>query len=243
VGPSRLPVIHYHGTPISPRHPALYGLAGRCFCVSYAEPRDLEVCHEIGQSVMLDNGAFTAWTQRRPVADWAPYYDWVGSWLDYTTTWAVIPDVIDGTEDDNDRLVAGWPHGERGAPVWHLHETLDRLDRLIRDWPLVCLGSSGRYRTVASPAWRDRMAEAMDVATDARGVPRTRLHMLRGLDLADGPYPFHSADSANVARNFKGSWRNSVRRSAGAMAAEIDARQPAARWQRTTYQVLTLDEY
>jgi hypothetical protein len=197
--------------------------------------------HEIGQSVMLDNGAFTAWTQGRPVTDWRGYYRWVEPWLDIQTTWAVIPDVIDGTEDDNRRLLDQWPFADRGAPVWHLHESLDRLDGLVRDWPLVCLGSSGEYRTIGSPAWRRRMEDAMDVATDARGVPRTRLHMLRGLDLADGPYPFYSADSANVARNHAGNRsRGARRRSPSQMAAEIDARQPAARWERVRYETLRL---
>jgi hypothetical protein len=52
--------MHYHGTPITPRA-KLLELAGCCFCVPYPEPRDLEVCHEIGQSVMLDNGAYSFW--------------------------------------------------------------------------------------------------------------------------------------------------------------------------------------
>lgn len=50
--------LHYHGTPITPRK-VLEQLAGACFCVSFAEPRDVERVHQIGQSVMLDNGAFS----------------------------------------------------------------------------------------------------------------------------------------------------------------------------------------
>jgi hypothetical protein len=235
-------MIHYHGTPITPRQPAFYELAGRFFCVSYAAPGDLAAAHEVGQGVMLDNGAFTAWTRGAPVKDWDPYYRWVEPWLDYWTTWAVIPDVIDGDETANDRLVSEWPHGDRGAPVWHLHESLDRLARLADEWPLVCLGSSGAYRTVASPAWHARMSAAMDVACDENGRPRTRLHMLRGLDLSDGPYPFYSADSTNVARNHGGAVRNGrPRRSPGRMAADIDARQPVARWKRISYEPLALD--
>ena len=42
-------VIHYHGTPITPRE-SLLELAGRSFCVSFAHPRDVRTCHEIGQS-------------------------------------------------------------------------------------------------------------------------------------------------------------------------------------------------
>jgi hypothetical protein len=49
-------VLHYHGTPITPQA-KLLELAGRNFCVSYAAPYQVAACHEIGQSVMLDNGA------------------------------------------------------------------------------------------------------------------------------------------------------------------------------------------
>ena len=38
-------------------------MAGKHFCVPFSDPRDAEVCLDIGQSVMWDNGAFTAFTQ------------------------------------------------------------------------------------------------------------------------------------------------------------------------------------
>jgi hypothetical protein len=41
-------VIHYHGNPITPRA-KLLELAGGCFCVSFAHPRDVQACHQIGQ--------------------------------------------------------------------------------------------------------------------------------------------------------------------------------------------------
>src|SRR6266851_5322295 len=117
--------IHYHGTPISPRT-VLATMAGRFFCVSFAAQQDVKVCHAIGQGVMLDNGAFSVW-RRGTKSDWPGYYRWADQWLDYPTTWAVIPDTIDGTDDESDALISEWPHGERGAPVWHLHEPIDRL--------------------------------------------------------------------------------------------------------------------
>lgn len=227
-------MLHFHGTPITPRS-VLHELAGRCFCVRYGEHRDVEACHEVGQSVMLDNGAFPAWTQGR-ATDWPGFYRWCDRWLEYWSTWAVIPDVIDGSEAENDRLLAEWPHGDRGAPVWHMAESLDRLKGLVAGWPLVCVGSSGQYATLGSPAWGRRMAEAMDVACDARGVPLTRLHLLRGLAYAGGPFPFYSADSTNVARNHAGNSDGRARKSALRMAAEIDARQTPARWVRAPVQ-------
>jgi hypothetical protein len=214
--------------PITPRA-GLLELAGRSFCVSFADPRDIEVCHEIGESVMLDNGAFSRWRQGKPT-DWPGYYGWCDRWLDHWTTWAVIPDVIDGDEGQNDVLIAEWPFGDRGAPVWHLHESLERLARLCSEWPLVCLGSSGEYATPGAPAWHRRMADVMRIACDDRGRPVTRLHMLRGLGFAGGPYPFYSADSTNVARNHAGTNGGRARKSALRMASEIDGRQTPALW-------------
>lgn len=55
---------------------------GRCFCVSFASPYDIHRCLRIGQSVMLDNGAFSVW--RRGIApDWPAYYDWVEDKLNH----------------------------------------------------------------------------------------------------------------------------------------------------------------
>lgn len=226
--------MHYHGTPLTPRT-VLHELAGRCFCVRYQRHQDIEACHEIGQSVMLDNGAFSFWKLGHDT-DWPGYYRWCERWLEHWSTWAVIPDVIDGDETANDKLLTQWPFGDRGAPVWHMHETLRRLAQLTHEWPLVCVGSSGEYAELGTPRWERRMAEAMDVACDPDGVPRTRLHMLRGLAFAGGPYPFYSADSTNVARNHAGTNGGRARKSALRMAAEIDARQTPARWHRTAVQ-------
>lgn len=224
-------MIHYHGTPITPRS-ELVSLAGRSFCVSFARPDDVAVCHDIGEGVMLDNGAFSAWT-RGMVTDWPGYYAWCEPWLDYPTTWAVIPDVIGGSDEDNDALIAEWPHGQKGAPVWHMHEPLDRLLRLAQDWQRVCVGSSGEYAQVGSPAWTRRMEAAMDALCGNGPVP-VWLHMLRGLALCGSDFPFASADSTNVARNHGGTNMGRSRKSALRMASEIDARQCPGRWRGAT---------
>jgi hypothetical protein len=219
-------VLHYHGTPITPAS-VMVELAGHCFCVSHADPRQVEVCHRIGQSVMLDNGAFSAW-RRGHVPDWAAYYEWCGPWLDCPTTWAVIPDVIGGGAADNDRLISEWPHGEEGSPVWHLDEPIARLLRLLDEWPRVCFGSSGAYSIVGSPAWHDRVSNAWDqIALRHQRTPW--VHMLRGLSQCGGPYPFASADSTDIARNHAGSNRRSAK-SPKAMAIRWDARQCPSRW-------------
>lgn len=214
-------MIHYHGTPITPRS-ILLTLGGRCFCVSHADPRDVEIVHQIGQSVMLDNGAFSAWRVGKPV-NWAGYYAWVEPWLDYYTTWAVIPDVIGGSAHDNDQLIAQWPHGQKGAPVWHMHDPIDRLVALAERWPRVCVGSSEQYRHVGGEVWRRRMDAAMNRLC-RNGRPPTALHMLRGMRMSGQEYPFASVDSADIARNHNG------KRDPVAMATRWDAMQCPARW-------------
>jgi hypothetical protein len=180
-------MIHYHGTPITPRA-ALATMPGRHFCVSYAAPGDLSWCLSHGASVMLDNGAFSAWTQSRAV-DWAGFYAWAEPCLAHPH-WAVIPDVIDGDEADNDALLTICPlPREYAAPVWHMHESLDRLARLADAYPRLCIGSSGAYRTPGTQAWTARIDAAWNLL--ARSARRPWVHMLRAMtEASHGPWPF-----------------------------------------------------
>ena len=193
--------IHYHGLPITPTDPAMLALSGKHFCVSYADPRQVKRAHEIGQSVMLDNGAFTAFTQKR-VMDWSKVYAWMDPWLDYATTWAVIPDEIDAGSQAQDALLRDWPFGKRkGAPVWHTSEPLDRLLRLVDDgWDKVCFGSTDEHWHVMGKEWRLRMDETFTLL--ANTYKRTPwIHMLRGMNAVKSVYPFASVDSTDVGRN------------------------------------------
>lgn len=205
--------IHYHGTPITPVA-VFMTMTGKHFCVSHAHPQDVERAHKIGQSVMLDNGAFSKWRTGK-ATDWAAYYDWADCWLDHPTTWAVIPDEISGDENAQDSLISQWPHGERGAPVWHLHEPIDRALRLLDRWPRVCFGSSAEYSSVGGFAWRRRMDATFD-SISKRHQRTPWVHMLRGMQCAKWGYPFASIDSADVARNHSGN--------------KLTAREMADRW-------------
>jgi hypothetical protein len=215
--------MHYHGTPITPRS-VLHTLAGKNFCVSYARPEDIRICHEIGQSVMLDNGAFTTWRQGREM-DWYSWAEWASPWLDYPTTWCVLPDSIEGGEEENDRLLS-YSWDVPGSPVWHLHESIDRLLRLTDSYARVCFGSSGEYRVVGSDSWHRRITEAFN-AISARHTRLPWIHMLRGMALAGAEYPFASLDSTDVARN-----HNRNGNTARAMADRWDSLQCPAQWQR-----------
>lgn len=226
-------MIHYHGCPITPRA-ELLTLAGRFFCHSFARPDDVQIGHEIGQGNMLDNGAFSTWRGRARGAaareDWSAWWGWAEPWLEHPCTWAVIPDSIDGGVEENDRLLEewGWRVGiVQGAPVWHLHEPIERLVRLCDEWPFrVCFGSSGIYRTIGTVAWHSRVSEAFDaVADDVGRVPP--IHMLRGMSMSGRHYPFASADSTDIAQNHA-----RPQNTAAKMAARWDSMQCPPRWVR-----------
>jgi hypothetical protein len=220
--------LHYHGTPISP-NAAMLTLAGRCFCVSYARPNQVMLAHQLGQSVLLDNGAFSAFT-RGEATDWPGYYQWCDRWLAHPTTWAVIPDVIDGPSQEQDGLLNEWPHGHRGAPVWHLDEPITRLLRLADEWPRVCLGSSGEFWKVLSEPWRRRMDEVFnEVGRRHRRLPW--LHMLRGMQACRGYWPFGSVDSTDIGQNHHRPENTPL-----AMANRWDATQCPASWAERTPQ-------
>ena len=215
--------LHYHGTPITPNR-ILESLAGKSFCVSWARPDQVKRCHEIGQSVMLDNGAFTYWrTGERP--DWLDFYAWAEPWLDCPTTWAVIPDVIDGDEATNRSMALACPlPRHKASPVWHLHESLDYLRELADGWHRICFGSSGEFAIIGSPAWHRRVQEAFEAIADRRPW----VHMLRGMQTLNfGCYPFGSVDSTDVARHHN---RGQDAGHARLMADTWDAKQCPARY-------------
>jgi hypothetical protein len=199
-------MIHYHGSPIWPNTAMARALTSGHAFISFHRPDQLGAALEVAQSFALDNGAFSAWRGGDPVSDWEPYYAWVQELHRYPSfDFAVIPDVIDGDEAANDALLHAWPWRRSaphiGAPVWHLHESLQRLEYLAINFPRVCLGSSGEFAAVGSPQWWRRMAEAMDTVCDREGRPVCKLHGLRMLNPeVFTRFPFASADSTNIAR-------------------------------------------
>jgi hypothetical protein len=233
-------VIHYHGLPITPATAAARVISGGHAFVSYRHPGQLGMAVEFAQSFAVDNGAFSAWKSGEPVEDWTGYYAWVADLARCPSfDFAVIPDVIDGSEADNDVLLKEWPFPRWvGAPVWHMHESLDRLARLVGEWPRVCLGSSGDFARVGTARWWNRMAEAMETACDADGLPRCKLHGLRMLDpRVFSRLPLASADSTNIGRNvgidaaWKGAYAPANKEArALVMRERIESHQAAIRW-------------
>lgn len=216
-------MIHYHGTPITPND-QLRRMAGRHFCVPFPRPDNLKICLEIGQSLMFDNGAFSVWT-RGETLDVDAYYRWLEPIL-APPHFAVIPDVIGGTVEQNNALIDAWPRrwDALGAPVWHLNEPLEQLCELIGvGWPRVCIGSAGEYRDIGTAAWCKRMDEAFNALQRSYGATPW-IHGLRMLGQSDR-WPLASADSTNVAQN----WSRDTG-CADCKAARIDAQQAPAGW-------------
>ena len=120
-------MIHYHGIPITPDSVCISAIKGGHAFVSHRYAAQLGLVVDVCQSFAVDNGAFSAWKSGNPVTDWRRYYEWVAKLQRFPIfDFAVIPDVIDGDEEANDKLLDEWcwrDHGNCksvGAPVWHM---------------------------------------------------------------------------------------------------------------------------
>ena len=196
-------MIPHHGTPVGgSRQDVARFLMGRHALVPFPRPDDIGIVAEVCKSFIFDNGAFSAWTRGEEM-DVQGYIAWCTEWHRHPGfNWALIPDVIDGTEADNDALLRAWPRAVDGVPVWHMHESVERLLRLAASWPTVALGSSGEFKSPGTARWWGRMTEAMNALCDSAGRPPCKLHGLRMLDPAIfTKLPLASADSTNAAVN------------------------------------------
>lgn len=196
-------MIHYHGGPITPDPCALKVWKGGHAFVSYAAPQQIALAAEISQSFGIDNGAFTFWKSGKKI-DWSKFYEWLMQWawhprLDFFC----IPDVIGGTEKENDALISACPFGkDRAAPVWHTNESLPRFRYLARNFSRVCIGSSGEYDVSLVEPYVARVKQALRVIVNENGQPLCKVHLLRGLNpKIFTRLPASSADSTTVGRN------------------------------------------
>lgn len=198
-------MIHYHGGPVTPETCAIKTYKARHAFISFANSHQIELAAHYCQSFALDNGAFTAWRAAgRNKPDWRDYYAFVSRWKHHPGfDFAIIPDVIDGGESENDALLDEWPHGMfYGVPVWHMNESDERFIRLCNSFPRVAIGSCGEYDVRRPKLAVSRMKDLIRHVTDEHGQPITKLHGLRMLNpLIFTRLPLASADSTNVARN------------------------------------------
>lgn len=199
-------MIHYHGTPVGGnRSDVLRLLQGRHALVPYPRKDDLGCVADVCKSFVFDNGAFSVW-RKGGTLDVEGYKQWVKDWCKHPGfSWALIPDVIEGTDEENNVMINDWNDSglyRYGVPVYHLHESVERLKMLANIFPTVALGSSGQYSKPNSKVWWGRMKEVMDAVCDEQGRPMCKLHGLRMLDpRVFTKLPLTSADSTNAAVN------------------------------------------
>lgn len=245
-------MIHFHGTPIGgSRSDAARFLLGRHALVPFPRQDDMGIVADACQSFVFDNGAFSVW-RRGAALDVPGYLAWVRDWCRHPGfDWALIPDVIEGDEQANDELISDFEDadlGRYGVPVWHLHESVERLVRLAEKWPTVALGSSGQYAQPGTGGWWRRIAEAMNEITDNHGRPLCKLHGLRMLDPAIfSKLPLASADSTNAAVNCGALGRfgmytpPTAAQRAAVIAERIESHNSAPVWIRQPIQGSMLD--
>jgi hypothetical protein len=191
-------LIKYHGTPLSPIDVFLSALTGKNVLIPFPRPDDIDRAFANCNKVILDNGAFSMWTKGISV-NWDDYYKFIEKYNN--REFYFIPDVIDGSEEENDALLKDNPFKD-GVPIWHIAESFERLERLASDYDFIAFGSSGEYSELGTEKWHDRMNRAMHIICDKDGKPKVKVHMLRCLNpKIFTKYPFYSGDSTNLARN------------------------------------------
>jgi hypothetical protein len=216
-----------HGTPITPNH-LLPTLDGGSFCVSFATPRQLEKCIELvgeDEVLILDNAAFTIWQIKMDPKRELParlQFDSPAHYRETFWAWAneiqarcpqaiaVIPDVIEGSEQDN-LLEMSWAlreglsaYPERTMSIWHLDDSQDFLATQCKLMNFVGIGSTqtidvqkhkAAYLEVIARVYTTRLA------IEAVHGNAPWIHLMRGLGIMNRCAWVDSADSTNVARN------------------------------------------
>ena len=196
-------MIHYHGGPITPDPCAIKAWKGGHAFISFAYPSQLGLAQEICQSYALDSGDFTAWKGGNTV-DLDAYFQFVEDNRRHPGfDFAIIPDVIEGTEAENDDRLAQWQLPRHiGAAVWHTNESPERLVRLANEYPRIAIGSSGEYDVSNVRKFMTRMSEVIPLILAPDGYPICKIHGLRMLNPAIFTrLPLSSGDSTKIARN------------------------------------------
>lgn len=195
----------YHGTPITPNNVFEEHIPFRNALVSFARPDQFNLAKKYAKEIMIDNGAFSIWSKskkakNKAVTNWDCYFKWIEDIYPDITEF-ILPDVIDGSEAENDALLNECSL-MNGIPVWHVNESFERLERLAADYPYIAFGSAGEFSVLGTKKWHEKVGRAMKILSDEDGYPNTRVHMLRCLNhKIFSKYPFYSGDSTNLARN------------------------------------------
>lgn len=139
------------------------------------------------------------WDEFDRLAWWLAYYQWLEPIIYHPGRWAIMPDSPAAPSQLNDGLLNDWPFGRsKGAPVWHMDGSIERLARLCARYDRVCVGWIGDPKK--EPVGCDAYRRKMDEVAKLMGNIWHPLHMLRGTAVAFD-YPFISADSTSLAQN------------------------------------------
>lgn len=201
----------FHGTPITPKEVFELSMIGKNCLIPWFDPRDLFRALEICNKVIIDNSAYSIHNSGKKV-NWNDFYEWIQPFKD-KIEFFFIPDVIDGTEKENNLLINDYfnRNEKKGVPVWHVDESIDRLEYLMSLFDYIAIGSSGEYWELNTYKWNRKMDLAMRTICDENGKPKVKIHMLRCLKHEIFlKYPFYSGDSTNLAQNH--STYNSIQR-------------------------------
>lgn len=231
--PEYMPKGAIHGTPITPR--SILELAGnRAYLVNHFTPHDAEWVDENSAWWVGDNGVFPLWQAERKRAKekgerfdgvvytqerFDAYVAWCRRWClegSGRCKWVAIPDPIGTSTQELDAFLSMWPSDLRdfGVPVYHLDEPIERAVMLLRNFGRLCVGATGEYEIIPSPAFRERMDELFAAVWGAFGLIPP-IHMFRGLQILkpEFDWPITSADSTDRARNHNLlKWRTTPKR-------------------------------
>lgn len=236
-------MIKYHGTPVGgTKMDAIKFLCGRNALISFATQGHIPEVLASCDSFCLDNGAFTIWKTTGGKIDVESYMKWVSLYQKHPSfDFALIPDVIMGTEVENNLLLDEWDDKLIGVPVFHLGESVDRFLMLADRYNKVAFGSTDLWSRNGSREWWKNMADFMDAVTDEDGNLPCKVHGLRMLDPKLFQYlPLHSGDSTNAVVNghicMKKGVYPSLERWQGneRIARRIEVHQSAQFWDRST---------
>lgn len=215
-------MIHLHGSPFSgsKNDPEvdelcahLYGTGQVGGLVSFMGKSQTELVIKNGKYVWFDNGAFSLWKRLKKLGTlegfdwdkhWTKFYMWLLKHYSQIDKF-LIPDVIEGSEEENDRLINSVPamFKDKAVPVWHTVESIERFVRLCEEFDTVAIGACGQHQTIMSDACIARLGHAFDEIYHYRNI-NVKIHGLRMTDnrVVD-KFPFYSCDSTSVVTREK----------------------------------------
>jgi hypothetical protein len=252
-------MIHLHGSPFSGSKydpevdelcAHLYGTGQAGGLVSFMGKTQTELVIKNGNYVWFDNGAFSLWKRLKKLGTlegfdwdkhWTKFYMWLLKHYSQIDKF-LIPDVIEGSEEENDRLINSVPSmfREKAVPVWHTVESIDRFVRLCEEFDTVAIGACGPHEFIMGQACQDRLSLVFDEIYHRRNVP-VKIHGLRMTDnRVVAAFPFYSCDSTSVVQREKysegdtPSLKGRLTRTAVFKAAMEKTKSPTIKeWQKT----------